>query len=468
MGDFFQKVCKSRFLALVFLAGMFGIVSCTESKKASSDSLEIEEFTKDLKSRTFNFFWEVVDTVNFQTDDRHPTKDFTSIAATGFALPSYIIGVENNYISREEGAERVRKALLWLWNSKQGPEESGTTGYKGIYYHFLNYGSGTRYKNVELSTIDSGLLFAGILVCQSYFDADNEIESEIRQLADSLYLRADWNWAMNGNPTMSMGWKPESGFISSSWDGYNEAMILLVMAMGSPTHPIPDDSWENWVSTYEWKDYYGYEHVNFGPLFGHQYSHMFIDFRGIQDAYMKEKGIDYFENSRRATLANRAYCIDNPKKFEGYNENIWGLTACDGPANEKRIWKEQEVQFKTYYARGAASGYEHDDGTITPTAAGGSIPFTPEESLNALYVMKTTFGDKLYQQYGFKDAFNLSYDKEGWFNEDYIGIDQGPILIMLENHQTGLIWDLMKKNPYIVKGLQKAGFTGGWLDTALN
>lgn len=449
---------------------MLGFMSCADNKKATINAIDakvLEEFAKDLKFRTFNFFWEVVDTVNFQTDDRHPTKDFTSIAATGFALPSYIIGVENNYISREEGAERVRKALLWLWNSKQGPEESGTTGYQGIYYHFLNYGSGTRYKNVELSTIDSGLLFAGILVCQSYFDADNEIETEIRQLADSLYLRADWNWAMNGNPTMSMGWKPESGFITSSWDGYNEAMILLVMAMGSPTHPIPDHSWENWVSTYEWKEYYGYEHVNFGPLFGHQYSHMFIDFRGIQDSYMKEKGIDYFENSRRATLANRAYCIDNPKKFEGYNENIWGLTACDGPKNEMRIWKGQEIQFKTYHARGAAAGYEHDDGTITPTAAGGSIPFTPEESLNALYTMRTTFGDKLYQEYGFKDAFNLSYDKEGWFNEDYIGIDQGPILIMLENYQTGLIWDLMKKNPYIIKGLQKAGFTGGWLDAAL-
>jgi hypothetical protein len=458
---------QSRLLILFISVLVLVSASCQDKKTKTSSATDKEEFIEDLKSRTFNYFWEVVDTVNFQTDDRHPSKVFTSIAATGFALPSYIIGIENNYISREEGAERVRKALMWLWNSKQGPEESGTTGYKGIYYHFLNYGSGTRYKNVELSTIDSGLLFAGILVCQSYFDADNEIESEIRQLADSLYLRADWNWAMNGNPTMSMGWKPESGFIESSWDGYNEAMILLIMAMGSPTHPIPDDSWENWVSTYDWKNYYGYEHVNFGPLFGHQYSHMFIDFRGIQDAYMKDKGIDYFENSRRATLANRAYCIDNPKKFEGYNENIWGLTACDGPANEVRIWKEKEIQFKTYHARGAASGYEEDDGTITPTAAGGSIPFTPEESLNALYTMKKTFGDKLYQEYGFKDAFNLSYTKEGWFNEDYIGIDQGPILIMLENHQTGLIWDLMKKNPYIIKGLQKAGFTGGWLEAVV-
>jgi hypothetical protein len=199
-------------------------------------------------------------------------------------------------------------------------------------------------------------------------------------------------------------------------------------------------------------------------LFGHQYSHMFIDFREIQDDYIRSKGIDYFENSRRATLANRAYCIDNPNGFKGYSKNIWGLTACDGPAYEKRIINGKTIQFRTYSARGAAADYIEDDGTITPTAAGGSIPFAPEITLAALYEMKHLFGNDIYSDYGFLDSFNLTFDEEGWFNTDYIAINQGPILIQLENHQSGLIWDVLKTNPYIRKGLLRAGFTGGWLD----
>jgi hypothetical protein len=427
--------------------------------------MDMDGFQADLKERTFRYFWEVVDSVNWQTDDRHPTKAFTSIAATGFALPAYVIGVENSYITREEGAQRVEKVLDWLWASKQSPAAYGATGHKGFFYHFLTYGDGVRYRDVELSTIDTALLMAGILTTQSYFDAENETESRIRTLADSLYLRVEWDWAMNGNPTMSMGWKPESGFIRSTWDGYNEAMILLILGLGSPTHPMPDGSWDAWTSTYEWADFHGYEHVNFGPLFGHQYSQMFIDFRGIQDAYMNEKGIDYFENSRRATLSQQAYGIANPKGFNGYGEFQWGWTASDGPANRMGLHNGKTVQYKTYNARGVAVGYDQDDGTIVPTAAGGSIPFAPEITLPTLYNMKKMHGDSVYRTYGFVDAYNLTYAEGGWFNPDYIGIDQGPILIQLENHQTGLIWDVLKRNKYIRDGLRKAGFTGGWLQT---
>jgi hypothetical protein len=268
---------------------------------------------------------------------------------------------------------------------------------------------------------------------------------------------------MNGNKTMSMGWHPESGFIKAQWEGYNEAMVLLILALGSPEHAIPKSSWKVWTSTYSWDEFYGYNYVGFGPLFGHQYSQMFIDFRGIQDDYMKRKGIDYFENSRRAVLANRAYCINNPSDFVGYGENVWGLTACDGPANENKIKNGQSIEFRTYHARGAAKGYIEDDGTISPTAAGGSIPFAPEKTLNALYTMKQRFGNKLYNTYGFLDAFNLTYKKGGWFNTDYISIDQGPILIQLENLESGLIWKILRKNAYIRAGLEKAGFQGGWL-----
>jgi len=421
-------------------------------------------FLEELKLRTFNYLWEVTDTITWQTDDRYPTRSFTSIAATGFALPSYIIGIHNGYITREQGTERVLNVLNWLWESPQGNDRAGTSGYRGFYYHFHNYETGTRYRQVELSTIDTALLMAGILTAQSYFDGNSEAEQHIRDLADKLYRRVDWNWAMNGNPTMSMGWYPESGFIPTQWKGYDESMILLILALGSPDHPVPDEAWNTWTSTNHWADFYGFEHVNFGPLFGHQYSHMFIDFRNIQDEYMREKGIDYFENSRRATLANRAYCIENPNKFNGYGENIWGLTACDGPANETRIIDGRTIQFRTYSARGAADDYIEDDGTITPTAAGGSIPFAPEETLGALYEMKNLFGERIYTHYGFLDSFNLTYNEEGWFNTDYIGINQGPILIQLENLQSGLIWEILKKNPYVRQGLIRAGFAGGWLN----
>ncbi len=429
----------------------------------------MESFKADLKQRTFNFFWEQVDKATLGIPDRYPTRKFTSIAATGVGLSSYIIGVENNYISRVEAAERVLNTLEWFMNSPQGNEVSGMTGYKGFYYHFLTYSEGVRFENNELSTVDTGLLMAGILVCQSYFDQDNPNEATIRELADSLFLRVQWDWAMNGNETMSMGYHPEEGFIKAQWTGYNEAMILLIMGLGSPTYPIPANSWDVWCSSYEWADFYGFEHVNFSPLFGHQYSQMYIDFRGIQDSYMKNKGIDYFENSRRATLANRAYCIDNPNNFKAYSENIWGLSACDGPANTSQYIDGDTIKFWTYRARGASALRIIDDGTIALTAAGGSIPFAPDECLNALYTIKHTYGDSIYGEYGFKDAFNISFQKKnnresGWFDIDYLGIDQGPILIQLENYETGLIWELLKKNKYIVNGLKKAGFSGGWME----
>lgn len=441
------------------------LLACNSQSTLVTDQ---EAFLDDLKERTFLYFWELADEPTGQIPDRYPSRNFTSIAATGFGLASYLVGIENRYITREEGAGRVLHTLNWLWKSKQGTEPSGMTGYKGFYYHFLNYVDGTRYKDVELSTIDTGLLMAGILSCQSYFDRNDALEIRIRQLADSLYLRVEWDWALNGQEWMSMGWFPERGFIDAQWSGYNEAMILILMALGSPTHPIHDSAWSSWCKKYHWSEFYGQDHINFSPLFGHQYSHMFIDFRGIRDLYMAEKGIDYFENSRRATISNRAYCIDNPSKFKGYSENIWGLTACDGPGGEEQTIGGRTIEFWTYRARGASDLEIVDDGTIAPTAAGGSIPFAPEICIDALIAMKNKFGDQLYQEYGFKDAFNLTIQPEGisetgWFDPDYIGIDQGPILIQLENYQSGLIWDMMKKNIYIVSGLKKAGFSGGWL-----
>ncbi len=423
----------------------------------------------ELKNRTFNYFWKLADSTNFQIPDRYPTFPFSSIAATGFGLSTYIVGIENKYISRQEGSDRVKKTLQTLWNLPQGLETSGISGYKGFFYHFLNPNDAKRYKTVELSSIDTGLLMAGVLSCMSYFDDEkDETEQEIRMLADKLFQRVDWTWMMKHNGRMSMGWHPEKGFIESDWKGYNEAMILLIMAMGSPSHPIPTQSWSKWCATYSLDTFYGQKNVQFDPLFGHQYSHIWIDFREIRDSFMLANNDDYFNNSRKATLSNRAYCIANPGNWTGYGEHCWGLTACDGPANKTLDIDGKERQFFDYRARGACSIQIVDDGTISPTAAGGSFPFTPVESEKCLENMWNTYQVKLIGEYGFKDAFNLTYkdDKnpDGWFDIDYLGIDQGPIILQIQNHETALIWDIMKKNPYIIAGLKKAGFKGGWMD----
>ncbi len=433
----------------------------------------------ELQKRTFLYFWDLVDTQS-QVPDRWPTLNFSSIAATGFGLSAYIIGAERRWITRKEAAERVVKTLQVLYDLPQGPEPSGVAGYKGFYYHFLDHQNALRYKTTELSSIDTGLLMAGILSCMTYFDNNDPLERSIRELTEALYRRVEWDWMLNENNRLSMGWHPEKGFIQAEWYGYNEAMILYILAMASPTHPIPASSWDAWCDPYYWADYNGQEHINFGPLFGHQYSHVWIDFRGIQDKYTKRKGIDYFENSRRATLANRAHCIDNPKKFKGYSTDIWGLTACDGPMDwaykndiRKSCYYTWNGSFQGYSARGAAIDYMVDDGTITPTAAGGSFPFAPNEAEHTLQYMWNTLHDSLVGTYGFKDAFNLSFDAcgslpGGWFNKDYLGIDQGPILLMIENHKSGLLWNIMKKNPYIINGLKKAGFEGAWLSDPID
>ncbi len=423
------------------------------------DEVEIDDAVlDDIQRRHFNFFWNLTNSANGLVPDRASATNNTamsSIASTGFGLTVYIVGVERGFITRQQAAERTLTTLRFFKNAPKGTDASGMTGYKGFFYHFLNRTTGFRQGTNELSTIDSSLLFAGILSSQTYFDGNNATETEIRSIADELYRAADWKWAMNGGTKMTMGWNPEDGFLPHVWSGYNEAMILYILAFGSPeaSKKIDGSIWNNWTATYSWAKFQGYDMVNFSPLFGHQYSHMWIDFKGIKDSYMRGKSMDYFENSRRATMANRAYCIANPSKFPGYGENIWGLSACDGPG-------EGTYGQWAYKARGASSRSIVDDGTIAPTAAGGSFCFTPQESYDALIAMKEYKGGALYSQNGFYDSFNPG---ENWIDPWWLGIDQGPIVIMIENYRTGLIWELMKKNEYIVNGLKAAGFSGGWL-----
>jgi hypothetical protein len=435
-------------------------------------SPEQHAFLDALQRDTFHFFWETTNPQNGLTPDRAPDTEFSSVAAIGFALTSYLVGVEKQYITRVQAAERTLRTLGFLLQAPQRPDSSETTGYNGFFYHFLHMDSGYRYEKAELSTIDTALLMAGVLSCQTYFDGDNDTEARIRAYADSLYRQVDWQWAYSTThrPLLSMGWSPEDGFIEYYWRGYNEAMILYILALGSPTHAIDVEAWDRWTSTYEWVDFYGYPHVNFGPLFGHQYSHVWIDFRGIQDQYMRSKEIDYFINSRRATYANRAYCMDNPARWRGYGGKVWGLRASNGPSRFSSDQDNSPTVFNAYWARGSSAGYTKDDGTIAPTAAGGSVPFAPEITVPSLEYFHAEFGGRLYGKYGLKDAFNLSYQSDsaspvGWFDDYYLAIDQGPIFLMIENYRTELIWNLMKKNQYIRKGLERAGFTGGWLNS---
>jgi hypothetical protein len=432
----------------------------------------------ELQERTFQWFWDTTNPGNGLVPDRWPTPSFSSVAAVGFGLTVAGIGAERGWVTREEAAGRVLTTLRFFRDAPRGPDAAGVTGYKGFLYHFLDMETGERFETVELSTIDTALFLAGALFSQSYFDRDNETETEIRAIADELYLRAEWDWAVFRSPFVCMAWTPEHGFGTHDWRGYDEAMIVYILAMGSPNHSVPANAWSEWTTTYEWKSYYGHEHVNFAPLFGHQYSHMFVDFRGIRDEYMRGRGIDYFENARRATLAQREYAIENPMQWEAYGENLWGLTACDGPTDAELDYKGQTRRFFTYAARGAAATEVRDDGTIAPTAAAASIAFAPEIAIPAIEEMATTWGDLIYTRYGFLDAFNPSFKYDvpvrhgsvdpvrGWVDGDYLGIDQGPIVIMIENHRSGLVWKTLRRNAHIVRGLRNAGFSGGWLDAA--
>jgi hypothetical protein len=462
------------------MAGTSGSTAPGETvpDQAGPDATAREAFLDDLERRTFDFFWETADAEKGLVPDRWPSNPFSSVAAIGFGLTALPVGVERGYVSRQAARRRVLASLRFLHDAPQGPGPRGVIGDRGFYYHFLEPETGLRFETVELSTIDTALLMAGVLFVQQYFDGDGAEEVEIRQLADALYRRVEWPWFDRDERGITMAWhpEPEVGFGVGRWTGYDEAILLHVLALGSPTHPLDPEVWQRYTASYRWDELYGQDFLQFAPLFGHQYSHVWIDFRGIQDAYMQRRGIDYFENSRRATLAQRAYGEANPDGWRGYDAEIWGLTACDGPTDATLEVDGRRRTFHTYWARGVAAGEVRDDGTVAPTAAGGSVPFAPDAVIPSLMAMRERYGDNLYRRYGFVDAFNPTLDDAGvpvhhghvvpgvgWFDDEYLGIDQGPIVLMLENHRSGFVWETMKQSPYLVRGLCRAGFRGGWL-----
>lgn len=417
-----------------------------------------EKMLDSIQQKTFLYFlnehhpeWGIV-------KDRTKPGAPSSIAATGFGIPCFAIGAERNYITREQAAEITLKILKFFMNSPQNKDQNGV-GYKGFYYHFLKMDSGTREWNCELSTIDTGILMMGFIFARNYYRNDNPTEINIRAMATTLLKRVEWDFFEMPDTgrfahTLSMGWTPEHGIHNWGWAGYNEALFLYILAAGSGMKNS-ERAFEAWLSTYNWHTPYdGLSHVAFPPLFGHQFSQAFVDCRGLVDRYMKNKGIDYFENSRRATYVQRQYAIDNPYGWSGYDSLCWGVTASDGPTDKYNFG---DKKFLGYAGRGT-SGPElnyHDDGTIAPYGPLSSLPFAPEIVFPTIRNINEKYGKELWGKYGYLDAFNPTAK---WVNDDYIGIDQGPMLIMIENFRTGLVWNNIMPDPVIQRGLNKLGF----------
>jgi hypothetical protein len=414
-----------------------------------------------LQARTLGYF----------TRERHPETGLVNdstrpespacIGASGFAFACYAVAADHGIVPRAEAAAQVAHALQFLWDAEQS-EAPDASGAHGFFYHFLNARTGQRTWRSELSTVDSAILFAGSLAAAGYFDGPSEDEQTIRRLADALYRRADWRWMIQRN-AICHGWRPERGFLRFDWLGYNEALFVYILALGSPTFAPDASVYASWTSTYRWRSLLGHEYLYAGPLFTHQLSHVWIDFRSIQDEYMRAQKIDYFENSRRATLVHKEYARRNPRRFEGYSADAWGITASDGPGPFAGSTRRGRRSFYGYRARGVPFG--PDDGTLAPWALVASLPFAPEEVVPAMRWLDHAYPE-LSGRYGYESSFNPTYGGQnhaGWVCEWHYAIDQGPVVLMVENYLSGLIWRILRESPYVREGLCRAGFRGGWL-----
>jgi hypothetical protein len=420
-----------------------------------------------LQRKTFRYFWSETNQRNGLLADNTLGNVPASIAGVGMALAAYPVGLERRFASRRAVLERALTTLRFFHQSTQGTEPDAT-GYRGFYYHFLDVGTGRRAWRSELSTIDTAILLAGALTCAAYFDGGSPAERELRRVAEELYERTDWRWAQNGGGALAHGWTPERGFERHRWQGYNEALLLYILGLGSKTHPLPKTSYSAWTKTYVWKNLYGHEFLFGGPLFMHQLSHVWIDLRGIQDDFMRGQGIDYFENSRRATYVHQQYAIRNPRRFAGYGEYGWGITASNGPGPKTLRIRGVTRRFLGYRARAVPNG--PDDGTLAAWAVAAALPFAPEIVLPTLRHYLDTYPG-MTNEYGLVCSSNPTYPasprkRSGWLSKAHFALDQGPVILMIENYRSGLIWRLMRKCVPIVRGLRRAGFAGGWLGRA--
>jgi hypothetical protein len=410
--------------------------SAAVSQQRASARLNVrdEALLEDMSRRAFRYFWEQADASTGLVRDRARTdgsphdethRDVASIAATGFGLTALCIAAERGWTPVSEARERVRATLRFF--------AGRATHERGWFYHWMDARTGERRWQSEISSIDTALLLGGVLAARRKFRAD----AEIVRLATLIYERVDFRWMLGGHPTLlSHGWRPETGFIKYRWDAYSEHLILYLLAVGSPTHPITPRSWLAWRR--ERITYAGYTYITGGPLFIHQYSHAWVDFRRRRESHYPFT--DYFRNSVNATRAHRAFCLALAPEFPGYTENVWGITASDSA--------------KGYLAWGGPPRDPSIDGTVVPSAAGGSLMFTPDISLPALRAMRDEYGARVYGQYGFADAFNPN---DGWVNPDVIGINLGIMLLSAENLRTGNVWHWFMQNPEIPRAMRLVG-----------
>ena len=421
-----------------------------------------DELLDRLQRGAFGYFLDEANPTNGLVADTSRDDSPASIAVVGLALSAYLVAAERAWLTREEAAARTLVTLRFFEISAQGSAPDAT-GHRGFYYHFLDKQSGKRVWQCEVSPIDTALLLAGFLTAGAYFTAETSAENEIRALARELYGRVDWDWARNGKSTLAHGWMPECGFFHYDWEGYSEATLLYVLALSSPTHPLPATSYASWTATYQWENIYGRDLLYAGPLFIHQFSHAWIDFRKIRDSFMREKGSDYFENSRRAVDVQREYARRDPNEYGHYGPDCWGLSAGDGPGFSTMRLCGRERRFFQYTARGAP--YGPDDGTIAPGAALASLPFAPAHALSAVRHYLELYPEWT-DTWRLPSGFNRTApgkDSRGWISDGFFGLDQGIAVLMIENYRSGLLWRLTRRSPLIRTGLRRAGFEGGWL-----
>jgi len=427
--DLQSRVSGLLSLGWAFIIGGIMLFSpcVTAAPIAPADDALLDE----IQEASFRFFDKEVSLHNGLVRDSASNKEegggnaAASIAGTGFALTAYPVAVERGWMSRAKAYALTVRTLEFLL--ERAPE------HKGFFYHFLNFETGERVNRSELSPIDTALLLAGALFAAEYYD-----DAKVRDLVERIYARVDFPWMMNQGRFLALSWAPETGFSKSRWDHFDESLLLYVFAIGSPTHPISAEAWH--AIARPAGSYRDYRVIQMPPLFTHQYPQIWLDLRDKNDGQA-----DYFQNSVNATLANRAFCIDQASKFTGYGPTQWGLSASEGPSG--------------YKAYGAPPGWTvSHDGTVAPTACGSSIVFTPVEAIACLRNFRENYGDTMWGRYGLSDAMNSG---KNWFSDKVLAIDQGPLVLMIENYRTGLIWKTMGRSAPVQKALEKIGFRKG-------
>jgi hypothetical protein len=421
----------SRREALRAMAAMAGCVLLLPEASLAEEARELrsedEEFLDELERLGCLFFWEqgsertgqVMDRARYDLGGARDPRLISSIAATGFGLTALCIADRRGYQAHAQIVERVRTTLDWHLNNL--PEVHG------FFYHFNDIESRERLWKCELSSIDTSLLLLGVLTARAYFS-----DAKIQSLAGQLYERVDWPWMLNGGKAFAMGWHPETGFLESRWDHYCELMMIYLLAIGSPTFPVSAELWNSFSRPMV--QYEGYKYISGrDPLFTHQYSQAWFDFRGRRDAYA-----DYFENSAIATRAHKAFCLSYP---EWFNEDYWGVSASDSA--------------RGYIGWGGPPAMGALDGTVVPCTAAGSLPFLPTDCLHVLRAMRSDWGRRAWGRYGFVDAFHPAAN---WYDADVLGIDQGISVLMAENLRTGMVWNTFMSNPECAQAMQLAGF----------